>query len=86
MDLGPVERSRAQELHVGVPRERVTAGTVLLTGLGPTWKPLAGAAEAGWEHSSHQPCPQGWAQHSSRLPADALAEPAQGWHCHVAKQ
>lgn len=38
------------------------------------------------ELPSRQLCPQGQAQHSSRLPAEALAEPACGWHCCVAKQ
>ena len=39
-----------------------------------------------WELPSCQLCPQGRVQHSSRLPAVALAEPARGWHCRVAKQ
>lgn len=39
-----------------------------------------------WERPSCQLCPQGWAQHSSRLPAEAFAEPARSWHSPVAKQ
>lgn len=39
-----------------------------------------------WERPSLQLCPQGRAQHSSRLPAEALAEPVPGWQCRVAKQ
>ena len=39
-----------------------------------------------WERPSRQLCPQGWAQHSSRLPADAFTEPAPRLHSQVAKQ
>lgn len=39
-----------------------------------------------WERPSCQLCPQGQAQHSARLRAEALAEPACSWHCRVAKQ
>lgn len=39
-----------------------------------------------WERPSRQLCPQGRAQHSSRLPAEAFTEPAPGLHSQVAKQ
>lgn len=39
-----------------------------------------------WELLFHQLCPQGWEQHSSRLPAEALTEPACSWQYQVAKQ
>lgn len=52
----------------------------------PPGRGRPGQLRQAWELPSRQLCAQGQAQHSSRLPAEALAELACGWHCRVAKQ
>lgn len=75
---------KGQELHVGAPVGE--AGDSLLSGGGPPGSCWLEQLRQAWERPSLQLCPQGRAQHSSRLPTEALAEPVPGWHCRVAKQ
>lgn len=83
MGLGPAKRPRAQEFYGAVPGqgEKVRATVADRPG-----RCRLEQLRQAWELPSRQLCPQGQAQHSSRLPAEALAEPACSWHCRVAKQ
>lgn len=78
MGVGCGERPRAPELHVGVPMGAAGDrwGRACWQAGDPPGSCRLGQLRQAWERPSCQLCPQGWAQHSSRLPAEALAAPA----------